>query len=642
MGEIKDRFDNEPSNTEKQRILTLSPLSIRETVRYFNTTKYMAEEASKLKAKYGILPVLEKTSKGKVITGKIKSEVVEFYERIDISKILTGTKVVKPEKDENGRSITVQKRLILSTLKDTYQIYKNELTNRNPPEKPIGLSSFAALRPKWCVLAGPKGTHTVCTCIYHQNPKLMVSAIGQKDLEYKTLMKKCVCNEDLTRKDCMLQQCKSCPGKAGISTFLGTVEKLNDRETIKYHQWTMVDRAEMTEIIDTKEDFIEKLTNKIFNLTRHHIISKIQAKYLQDLKENLQENEVAVIGDFAENYTILIQDEIQSFHWSNIQIVLHPMFVIYKSEGKINHYSYCMITDYMKHDVNAVYTFQKKLIADLKDESKIPQLEKIHYFSDGCGEQYKNKYNFTNLWHHEDDFKIKCEWNFFATSHGRNPCDGIGGTLKGSAYKHSLRSPDGNFILNAQQFYDHVTKTCLKIKSIFVPSFDIHTSTTFLESRFSTAQTLKGTRSFHKFVPDINVPGQIQAFYTSTDESFETHSILPKISREKLDDIGTTLPLDETNCLPGKYIGVSYENKLYTGLIECVSEEFGDYYVKFMKEDNGMYKFTMPEDKCWVKTCDVISILSQPEIKCARPIKYSFPSNEIMHLQKVIRSRKSD
>ena len=70
--------------------------------------------------------------------------------------------------------------------------------------------------------------------------------------------------------------------------------------------------------------------------------------------------------------------------------------------------------------------------------------------------------------------------------------------------------------------------------------------------------------------------------------------------------------------------------------------QFGDYYVKFMKEDNGMYKFTMPEDKCWVKTCDVISILSQPEIKCARPIKYSFPSNEIMHLQKVIRSRKSD
>ena len=61
----------------------------------------MAEEASKLKARYGILPVMEKTSKGKVITGEIKREVIEFYERIDISKILTGTKVVKPEKDED-------------------------------------------------------------------------------------------------------------------------------------------------------------------------------------------------------------------------------------------------------------------------------------------------------------------------------------------------------------------------------------------------------------------------------------------------------------------------------------------------------------------------------------------------------------
>ena len=105
----------------------------------------------------------------------------------------------------------------------------------------------------------------------------------------------------------MLQLCESCPGKDGISTFLGMVEKaekVKERKAIKYHQWTVVDCAEMVEIIDTK-DFIEKLTNKIFNLTRHYAISKIQSKYVQDMKENLKENGVAVI-DFAENYTILI------------------------------------------------------------------------------------------------------------------------------------------------------------------------------------------------------------------------------------------------------------------------------------------------------------------------------------------------
>ena len=31
------------------------------------------------------------------------------------------------------------------------------------------------------------------------------------------------------------------------------------------------------------------------------------------------------------------------------------------------------------------------------------------------------------------------EWIFFATSHGKSPCDGIGGTLKRVAYQESLK-----------------------------------------------------------------------------------------------------------------------------------------------------------------------------------------------------------
>ena len=59
---------------------------------------------------------------------------------------------------------------------------------------------------------------------------------------------------------------------------------------------------------------------------------------------------------------------------------------------------------------------------DLKE--RLPQLRKIHYFSYSCGKQYKNKYNFLNICHHEKDLQIICEWNFYTTSNGRNPCDG--------------------------------------------------------------------------------------------------------------------------------------------------------------------------------------------------------------------------
>lgn len=37
--------------------------------------------------------------------------------------------------------------------------------------------------------------------------------------------------------------------------------------------------------------------------------------------------------------------------------------------------------------------------------------------------------------------KIEIEWNFFATSHGKGACDGIGGSVKRSAYRASLQRP---------------------------------------------------------------------------------------------------------------------------------------------------------------------------------------------------------
>lgn len=43
---------------------------------------------------------------------------------------------------------------------------------------------------------------------------------------------------------------------------------------------------------------------------------------------------------------------------------------------------------------------------------RLPQIEEIHYFSDGCAAQYKNKYNFINLYLLEKDFQLKAKWSF--------------------------------------------------------------------------------------------------------------------------------------------------------------------------------------------------------------------------------------
>ena len=71
----------------------------------------------------------------------------------------------------------------LCNLQELYTAFKEKHPNVN-----IGFSKFCALRPKWCVLAGSKMTHSVCVCSAHQNVVLLVDAMDW-DLTYKDVIK---------------------------------------------------------------------------------------------------------------------------------------------------------------------------------------------------------------------------------------------------------------------------------------------------------------------------------------------------------------------------------------------------------------------------------------------------------------------
>ena len=62
--------------------------------------------------------------------------------------------------------------------------------------------------------------------------------------------------------------------------------------------------------------------------------------------------------------------------------------------------------------------------------------------------------NFTNLLMYKKEFRIKTEWHFFATSHGKNACNGVEGTKKRLAAAASLQRAIHNQILNPHQLYD--------------------------------------------------------------------------------------------------------------------------------------------------------------------------------------------
>ena len=186
----------------------------------------------------------------------------------------------------------------------------------------MGLKSFALLRPKHGIVAGKSGTHTVCVCVDNQNPNLMVKAL-KNDLKSRDLMGLAVCS--IENKPCMFHECEKCPGKERIEKKLNELvgDSGND---ITYKQWLKTDRCSLETIVKNPDDFLEELTDNLYKLTKHHYVSKSQTCFLKHLKENLKLNEC--IMDFAENFSFIIQDEVQSSYFSKNQATLYP-FVIY-------------------------------------------------------------------------------------------------------------------------------------------------------------------------------------------------------------------------------------------------------------------------------------------------------------------------
>lgn len=127
-------------------------------------------------------------------------------------------------------------------------------------------------------------------------------------------------------------------------------------------------------------------------------------------------------------------------------------------------------------------------------------INKIIYVSDGAGAQYKNKYNFINLCHHKSDFGIDAEWHFYATSHGKSACDGIGGTLKRGARNYSIANK--NEIQTTRQLYHWASETYkTTIQVAYADADEYNNVKEKLFSRYKEAQTIRGTQGFHSFIP---------------------------------------------------------------------------------------------------------------------------------------------
>ncbi|XP_065063917.1 uncharacterized protein LOC135690326 [Rhopilema esculentum] len=489
---------------EKIQILTLIPnsWSVRKASNIFQVPVCMVRKAREIKEEKGILGMPDKVT-GKKIKEVLLNAVQSFYCSDENSRQLPG----KKDFVSLGQKRHMQKRLLLCNIKELYSLFKAD-----NPAFCIGFSKFASLRPKWCIPVGPKGTHSVCVCTSHQNLKLLLDAANLGH-QYHDLIDMVVC--DSTSRGCMIHRCARCPGIENVEDCLRNIftesttfeegKEVEDEDdftedTVTFQQWTTVDRAELVSQTLPVPDFIDKLCCQLDQITSHSFIAKSQASYLKRLEETLNKDKVIVLLDFAENFQFVIQDEVQGYHWNQKQCTLHPVVIYYKeNNGVIGSTSLCFLSDDLEHDVHFVYNVLKGTAHHIREMISM-DIKVVHYFSDGCAGQYKNCKNFLNLCHHKEDFTISCEWNFFATSHGKSPCDGIRGTVKRLAAQVSLQRPMKNQIISVEALFQFC-KTEVKGNFYYITKEENNLTRKDLEKRLTAAKTIPGTRGFHQFVP---------------------------------------------------------------------------------------------------------------------------------------------
>ena len=155
---------------------------------------------------------MQYSKKGNKLSEELVVLVEQFYCDDEFSRLMPDKKdfvSIGKNKHEQKRLALCnlkheQKCLILCNLKDHFAQFKSLHHNVD-----ICFCKLCSLRPKWCTLVGPSGSHSVCVCTIHQSTTLLVNAV-KLDVDVHDLVDLIVC--DRTSRKCMMHSCSNCPG----------------------------------------------------------------------------------------------------------------------------------------------------------------------------------------------------------------------------------------------------------------------------------------------------------------------------------------------------------------------------------------------------------------------------------------------
>ena len=468
------------------------------------------------------------------------STITQFYLRTDVSWTSPNVND-RITIRQDGEKLKVSRRLLNYKISEAYFLFKQEF-----PNVKVGLSKFAELRPQQVKLVGSKNSHDSCYCVGCRNPELLIltTIVGEDNgftalfgenysgqvtpLEFSKLI---VCPKK--HEDCYISNtCDSCKDRAETlkENMLAIFESLSVEE-VNFEQWSYKDWSRMHPSTLPVESFCDKFIQDIVAFKKHNYISLKQAVFKKDLTQNLPTNHMIIQMDFAQNFQFSTQHAVQSNYFKHSECSLFTTVVFFNDDGKkqkkpVEHI--VIVSDNKEHTTGQVAVYVKKIHSYLS--SKYPNIEYVHYQTDGAGSHFKNKYTLTTVANHKDLYGTECSYHFSCSGHGKAEVDGLGSVVKGGCRDASMRKHARNPINTVEDMVQFINGNDITGKPNFpsvvgflVKDAEIQATKLEFSDRFSASIPVRGIRQMHCFA---SIPGRNDVLKSKMFSSSPTSKIV--------------------------------------------------------------------------------------------------------------------
>lgn len=185
---------------------------------------------------------------------------------------------------------------------------------------------------------------------------------------------------------------------------------MKEKKTAEGTTQTPVQVTAKVEVDGTTGELVEDFQKEMKLFKKHVFNIKTQNNAYKEIKSKLTENEIVVHGDFSENFSCKLTEEIQSFHFgaSRKQVSLHTGILYTYDQKPV---PFATISPSKDHGPPAIWAHLKPILEYVR--KTYPNVTTVHFFQTGRRPNTSRKKIFTCFLQHYTKWGSRMEVGHF-------------------------------------------------------------------------------------------------------------------------------------------------------------------------------------------------------------------------------------